>query len=165
MQPVTPADLLHDAEQNFREICKTKGLELLVEAESTRPVSADRDAIHQVLANLLDNAVKYGASGGKIIVGARDSGNAVEFYVRDLGAGIASEHLSRLFERFYRVDKARSVESGGTGLGLAIAKHIVRAHGGSVRAESTLGHGATFVFTLPRATSTAASLRATQPQS
>jgi two-component system phosphate regulon sensor histidine kinase PhoR len=164
LQPVTPADLLHDAEQNFREICKTRGLELLVEAESTRPVSADRDAIHQVLANLLDNAVKYGASGGKIIVGARDAGNAVEFYVRDFGAGIASEHLYRLFERFYRVDKARSVESGGTGLGLAIAKHIVRAHGGSVRAESTLGRGATFVFTLPLATLAAATLHATQPQ-
>ena len=164
LQPVAPADLLHDAEQNFREICKARGLELVLEAQTTRSVSADRDAIHQVLANLLDNAVKYGASGGKIIVGARDAGNAVEFYVRDFGAGLASEHLPRLFERFYRVDKARSVESGGTGLGLAIAKHIVRAHGGSIRAESALGHGATFIFALALATSIATSLRATQPQ-
>ncbi len=74
---------------------------------------------------------------------------AVEFYVRDFGPGISSEHLPRLFERFYRVDKARSRESGGTGLGLAIAKHIVLAHGGTIRAESELNHGSTFFFTLP----------------
>jgi two-component system phosphate regulon sensor histidine kinase PhoR len=75
----------------------------------------------------------------------------VEFYVCDFGPGIASEHLPRLFERFYRVDKARSRESGGTGLGLAIAKHIVRAHGGTIRAESELHLGSTFAFTLPTA--------------
>jgi two-component system, OmpR family, phosphate regulon sensor histidine kinase PhoR len=75
----------------------------------------------------------------------------VEFYVSDFGPGISSEHLPRLFERFYRVDKARSRESGGTGLGLAIAKHIVFAHGGTIRAESELNHGSTFLFTLPAA--------------
>jgi two-component system phosphate regulon sensor histidine kinase PhoR len=78
---------------------------------------------------------------------------AVEFRVRDFGPGIASEHLSRIFERFYRVDKARSRESGGTGLGLAIAQHMVRTHGGSIRAESELNAGSTFIFTLPRALS------------
>ena len=78
-------------------------------------------------------------------------GAVVEFYVRDFGPGISSEHLPRLFERFYRVDKARSRESGGTGLGLAIAKHIVLAHGGTIRAESELNHGSTFLFTLPTA--------------
>jgi len=77
--------------------------------------------------------------------------DGVEFYVQDFGPGIPSEHLSRLFERFYRVDKARSRESGGTGLGLSIAKHIVLAHGGSIRAESELNHGATFLFVLPSA--------------
>jgi two-component system phosphate regulon sensor histidine kinase PhoR len=75
----------------------------------------------------------------------------VEFFVRDAGPGIASEHLPRLFQRFYRVDKARSRESGGTGLGLAIVKHIVIAHGGNVRVESELHHGSTFFFTIPRA--------------
>ena len=93
------------------------------------------------------------AGGGRIVLGAREVEGGVEFYVRDFGAGIASEHLPRLFERFYRVDKARSRESGGTGLGLAIAKHIVLAHGGRIRVESTRGHGSTFFFTLPLAVS------------
>jgi len=113
-------------------------------------VLADREAIHQTFANLIDNALKYGASGGRIVLGARPVPQAVEFYVRDFGAGIPSEHLPRLFERFYRIDKARSRESGGTGLGLAIVKHIVRAHRGSIRAESELNHGSMFVFTLPQ---------------
>ena len=110
----------------------------------------DRDAIHQVFSNLIDNALKYGDEGGKILVGACETEEGVQFYVRDFGAGIPSEHLPRLFERFYRVDKARSRESGGTGLGLAIAKHVVRAHCGTIRAESELNHGSTFYFTLPR---------------
>ena len=87
-----------------------------------------------------------------MVLGARPAEHGVEFYVRDFGAGIPSEHLPRLFERFYRVDKARSRESGGTGLGLAIAKHIVLAHGGAIRAESELNHGSVFLFTLPWAT-------------
>ena len=112
-------------------------------------VNADREAIHQVFSNLIENAMKYAATGGRITLGARRSERGVEFYVRDFGPGIASEHLPRLFERFYRVDKARSRESGGTGLGLAIAKHIVLAHSGTIRAESELNHGSTFLFTLP----------------
>jgi two-component system phosphate regulon sensor histidine kinase PhoR len=95
--------------------------------------------------------MKYGSSGGRIVLGVRPAARGVEFFVQDFGAGIPSEHLPRLFERFYRVDKARSRESGGTGLGLAIAKHIVLAHGGSIRAESELAHGSTFLFTLPTA--------------
>jgi two-component system, OmpR family, phosphate regulon sensor histidine kinase PhoR len=151
-RPAVPAEMLEDVAKSFREIARSQRVELAIEAPSERAVEADTDAVHQVLSNLIDNALKYAATGGKIVLGARDAGNAVEFYVRDFGPGIASEHLPRLFERFYRVDKARSRESGGTGLGLAIAKHIVRAHGGSIRAESSLGHGSTFLFTLPAAT-------------
>ena len=156
-RPVPPSELLEDAAQSFREMAKARGVELVVESAAFRTVEADAAAIHQVFSNLLDNALKYGGSGHKILLGTRDTGERVEFYVRDYGPGIASEHLPRLFERFYRVDKARSRESGGTGLGLAIAKHIVRRHGGSIRAESVLGHGSTFTVSLPRATAAAVS--------
>ena len=151
-QPVPPAELLHDALESFGKIARAQGIELTTDDSTAPAVNADREAIHQVLSNLIDNALKYAANGGRIVVGARSSGNAVEFYVQDFGPGIPSEHLPRLFERFYRVDKARSRESGGTGLGLAIAKHIVMAHGGSIWAQSELNHGSTFSFTLPVAT-------------
>ena len=157
-EPVPPIELLNDAEESFREIARTQGVELQVadlngsgSVESLPPVLADREAIHQVFSNLIDNAMKYGRAGGRIELGARAAQRGIEFYVRDFGAGISSEHLPRLFERFYRVDKARSRESGGTGLGLAIAKHIMRAHSGSIRAESELTRGSTFLFSLPTA--------------
>jgi len=159
VESVPPAELLHDAEESFREIARTHGVELQIQdapvPENLPHVLADREAIHQVFSNLIDNALKYGSkngsSGGRIVLGARPLPHAVEFFVKDFGAGIASEHLPRLFERFYRVDKARSRESGGTGLGLAIAKHIMLAHGGSIRAESELAHGSMFLFSLPMA--------------
>ncbi|MGB8064628.1 MAG: ATP-binding protein [Candidatus Sulfotelmatobacter sp.] len=158
-EPVAPIELLNDAEESFREIARVHEVELQIldaqgtngSVESLPPVLADREAIHQVFSNLIDNAMKYGRSGGRIELGARPAERGIEFYVRDFGAGISSEHLPRLFERFYRVDKARSRESGGTGLGLAIAKHIMRAHAGSIRAESELTRGSTFLFTLPLA--------------
>jgi two-component system, OmpR family, phosphate regulon sensor histidine kinase PhoR len=151
LEPVKPEELLRDAAQNFAETANGRGLQLEVKDEASEPVLADRDAIHHVFGNLLENAVKYGGSGTRVVLGARALEDSVEFYVRDFGQGIPSEHLARLFERFYRVDKARSRESGGTGLGLSIAKHIVLAHGGAIRAESELNHGATFLFTLPLA--------------
>ena len=158
-EPVPPIELVHDAEESFREIARGLGVKLEMQdlpsgngsLEALPPVLADREAIHQVFSNLIDNAMKYGRSGGRIVLGARPAQRGIEFYVQDFGAGIPSEHLPRLFERFYRVDKARSRESGGTGLGLAIAKHIMLAHGGSIRAESNLAHGSTFLFTLPTA--------------
>jgi len=149
LRPVAAADLLRDAQESFRAMARAAGVELSAEDTATQEVVADIDAVHQVFANLIDNALKYSASGGRVVLAARDSAGGVEFSVRDFGPGITSEHLPRLFERFYRVDKARSRESGGTGLGLAIAKHIVRAHGGSIRVESELGHGSTFSFVLP----------------
>jgi len=150
-QAVAPGELLQDAEESFREIARSQGIELQVEDAALPSVNADREAIHQVFSNLIDNALKYGGTGGRVILGARAREGEVEFYVRDFGPGISSEHVPRLFERFYRVDKARSRESGGTGLGLAIAKHIVLAHGGAILAESELHHGSTFLFRLPLA--------------
>ena len=149
IQRVSTEELLQDALESFREVARSYGVELAIEnAVPAGSVNADREAIHQIFSNLIENALKYAASGKKVILGARAAASGVEFYVRDFGPGISSEHLHRLFERFYRVDKARSRESGGTGLGLAIAKHIVLAHEGTIRAESELNHGSTFLFTL-----------------
>lgn len=156
IQPAVAAEILQEAVQNFRELARAHGIDLQVEDATVDLVSADREAIHQVFSNLIDNALKYAATGGRLVLGARRVQDGVEFYVRDFGPGIPSEHLPRLFERFYRVDKARSRESGGTGLGLAIAKHIVLAHDGTIRAESELNHGSVFLFTLPLATDSSA---------
>ena len=149
IQPVAPGELLQEAMQSFRELARTLNVELQVEDSASIQVAADPEAIHQVFSNLVENALKYAAAGGRVALGARLAPRGVEFYVKDFGPGIPSEHLPRLFERFYRVDKARSRESGGTGLGLAIAKHIVLAHHGSIRAESELNQGSTFLFVLP----------------
>jgi two-component system phosphate regulon sensor histidine kinase PhoR len=114
-------------------------------------VWADEEALEQILNNLLDNAVKYTPEGGRIEVGWRRVGDTVELSVTDTGIGIPEADLPRIFERFYRVDKARSRELGGTGLGLSIVKHLAQALGGSIRATSEHGRGSCFVVTLPAA--------------
>ena len=111
-------------------------------------VVADRNRIRQVLVNLIDNAIKYGRDGGRVVVSLVEGGRSVRIAVRDDGAGIAPEHQNRIFERFYRIDKSRSRESGGSGLGLAISKHIVEAHKSSIRVKSTVGEGTTLEFKL-----------------
>ena len=151
LRAVSSAELLRDASDYFHDHSGDSGMKLDLVNEALKMVSADRDAVFQVFSNLIDNACKYASQGGRILIGAHDVEGFVQFYVRDFGPGIASEHLPRLFERFYRVDKARSRESGGTGLGLAIAKHIILAHGGTIAAESELNHGCTFVFSIPEA--------------
>jgi two-component system phosphate regulon sensor histidine kinase PhoR len=113
-------------------------------------VWADADRLQQVFFNLADNAIKYGKGGGGVTIGANDMGDKVEVFVSDDGPGIPPDSLGRVFERFYRVDRARSRESGGTGLGLAIVKHIVQAHGGETWVKSEMPKGATFHFTLPK---------------
>jgi two-component system phosphate regulon sensor histidine kinase PhoR len=145
--------LIAECVDSMRPIAEKKNIE--IGAENPPPgtdVFCDSEAIHQVISNLLDNAIKYTPEGGSIAVGAGPADGEVdfvEFYVRDSGIGIPAADLPRLFERFYRVDKARSRELGGTGLGLAIVKHLVLAHGGSVAVESTPGSGSTFLFRLP----------------
>ena len=115
-------------------------------------VRADADRVQQVLFNLVDNAIKYGRSEGRVWINARAADAPfAEVSVRDNGPGIPPDSLDRIFERFYRADKARSREQGGTGLGLSIVKHIVQSHGGEVRVESEPGRGTTFFFTLPLA--------------
>jgi two-component system phosphate regulon sensor histidine kinase PhoR len=127
-----------------------------VRLENTVPVDllarADADRLQQVLFNLIENAIKYGRQEGVVSIGGKlDSDNRVELWVRDDGPGIPGEARERIFERFYRVDRARSRETGGTGLGLSIVKHIVQAHSGEVWVNSELGAGTTFYFTLPQA--------------
>jgi two-component system, OmpR family, phosphate regulon sensor histidine kinase PhoR len=158
-EAVSADALLRDAEETLRELVRGRGAELRIVESVSEIVQADRDTIHQVFVNLVDNAVKY-APGTEVQLGARVHEKYVEFFVRDFGPGIGSEHLARLFERFYRVDKARSRESGGTGLGLAIVKHIVRKHGGTVSAKSALNRGSEFVFSLPLALTPAEMARA-----
>jgi two-component system phosphate regulon sensor histidine kinase PhoR len=149
-QEIPASQLMREAQQYFAEMAHLQGSDLSIELSHDAMVKADPEAVHQVFSNLISNAVKYCPPGTPIVIGANELEDGVEFFVRDSGPGIASEHLPRLFQRFYRVDKARSRESGGTGLGLAIVKHIVLAHGGSVRVESELNHGSTFFFVLPR---------------
>jgi two-component system phosphate regulon sensor histidine kinase PhoR len=152
IQDVAADELLNEAYAALHKLAEQHGKQLMIQSSSTTRVLADKEAIQQVFANLIENACKYAPAGTQIALGVNEQTETVEFYVRDSGPGIAAEHHSRLFERFYRVDRDRSREAGGTGLGLAIVKHIVLNHGGSVRVESELGHGSTFLFTLPSAT-------------
>jgi signal transduction histidine kinase len=112
-------------------------------------VRADETRLQEVLYNLLDNALKYSAPGGQIRLQAQKHGKEVALSVSDTGVGISNVDLPRIFERFYRADKARSRELGGTGLGLSIVKHIAQMHGGRVEAESELGRGSTIRVWLP----------------
>lgn len=122
----------------------------LVDNVPDMQIRADADRLEQVLCNLIDNAIKYGRSAGTVTVSARALGDAqIEVCVQDDGPGIPPDSIERVFERFYRVDKARSREQGGTGLGLSIVKHIVQSHSGRAWARSQLGQGASFYFTLP----------------
>ncbi|MDB6058907.1 MAG: sensor histidine kinase [Verrucomicrobiales bacterium] len=135
--------------EDLRERAVAQQMHLKNEIDSSVVLSADPDRIKQVFWNLIENAIKYGKPNGQVTVSAKPSGeDLVEVEVRDDGRGIPADALPRIFERFYRVDKARSREAGGTGLGLAIVKHIVQSHGGKVRAESTMGAGTAFFFTL-----------------
>jgi two-component system phosphate regulon sensor histidine kinase PhoR len=151
LQPIAPGQLIKEAASALQETARAENVELALDPAPECKVIADSYAIQQVLGNLISNALRYAQSGGKVVLGAAEQPHHVEFHVRDFGPGIPSEHLPRIFERFYRVDKARSRETGGTGLGLAIVKHIVLNHGGTVRVESTIGRGSTFFFTLPKA--------------
>lgn len=135
------------------QICQAKAdiKNINIELSCAETISADINSalLEQALINLIDNAVKYSDEGAKVVVKAEKSSNDLSISIRDNGIGISKKHIPRLFERFYRVDKARSREQGGTGLGLAIVKHIVKAHGGHVTVESERGKGSTFVILLP----------------
>jgi two-component system phosphate regulon sensor histidine kinase PhoR len=160
---------LNLAQVDLRELCQ-RVLDDLTSRATARQASlenkippqtvvwADADRLQQVFFNLTDNAIKYGKSGGCVTVSAHETGEKTEVSVADDGPGIPPDSLNRVFERFYRVDRARSRDNGGTGLGLAIVKHIVQAHGGEVWVKSEMQKGANFHFTLPKKPATQAVL-------
>ena len=149
LQPVLLGPLVQEVMEDFQGRARARGVKLENSLPPALIADADPDRLRQVLSNLLDNAIKYGRADGAVAVRAQAlAGGRIEMSVHDDGPGIPAEALARVFERFYRVDKARSRDQGGTGLGLAIVKHVVQAHGGDVRVESAAGEGTTFYFTL-----------------
>jgi len=152
LQPVSLKPTVEKVLGDFRARAGVKQMQLVGDIPEV-VLHADADRLEQVLCNFVDNAIKYGRIHGTVSVTAHLTKNAqVEVSIRDDGPGIPPESLERVFERFYRVDKARSREQGGTGLGLSIVKHIVQSHGGRVWVNSQLGQGSTFFFTLPQVT-------------
>ncbi len=149
-EDVDMTDLITRSAERFRAQAAEQGVSLATDLSTDLPtVRGDRQRISQVLINLLSNALRYTPAGGQVVVAAQPGSAEVLVSVADTGEGIASEDLPYVFERFYRADKSRARTSGGSGLGLAISRHIVKAHGGRIWAESQMGGGATFVFTLP----------------
>jgi two-component system OmpR family sensor kinase len=146
-EPVDARALVQDVERRARVIAEA--VVLSVGQADSAVVEGDPERLRQAVANLVDNAIRHTPSGGRVTVSSVREDGRVHVVVEDTGAGIAAEHLPRLFERFYRVDKARSRSDGGTGLGLAIVKYVAEAHGGSVGVESEVGKGSRFTITLP----------------
>ena len=150
LAPLDVAKFVRESVTDWSMRSAEKKIALTAEITPGLPqISADVFRLEQVLGNLIDNAIKYTNSGGRVIVRAAVADGGVEIRVEDTGLGIPSADLPRIFERFYRADKGRSREHGGTGLGLSIVKHIVLAHGGTVRAESEHGKGTSVILRLP----------------
>ncbi|MBI4226863.1 MAG: GHKL domain-containing protein [Candidatus Omnitrophica bacterium] len=151
-RPIAVGEFLTRELARQQALAATCGVTLTAEAvEPALTVSADPHQLTQAVGNLLENAIKYNRPQGRVMVRAAADGPACRIVVEDTGMGIPAADLPRIFERFYRVDKARSRETGGTGLGLSIIKHVAEAHGGSVSVESRPGHGSCFTLRLPLA--------------
>jgi heavy metal sensor kinase len=150
-EPLDLAALVGETAETMRPLAEAKGVRLRVVQDGAVPVCGDPTRLRQVFFNLLDNAIKYTPEGGEVEAGAGHRDRAAVAVVRDTGVGIPADHLPHVFDRFYRVDKARSRAEGGTGLGLSIAKSVVEAHGGRIELASTPGRGTTCTVRLPAA--------------
>lgn len=150
VEEVNVTEVIRNVAETIRKEVKTKGLELELPDNTNVWVEGERDRIQQIILNLVSNAVVYTPEGGKISVSVSERENEVDIRVQDNGIGISKKDLPRIFERFYRVDKARARDSGGTGLGLAIVKHLIESHHGSIKVESEEGEGTIFTVTLPK---------------
>jgi heavy metal sensor kinase len=148
-EPVDLAALVAGVAETMRPVAEVKGVRLRADLAGPVPVRGDPARLRQVCYNLADNAIKYTTAGGEVEFRVESRGGCGVVTVRDTGEGIPPEHLPRVFDRFYRVDRARSREQGGTGLGLSIARSIVTAHGGRIELTSTPGQGTTCTVTLP----------------
>jgi signal transduction histidine kinase len=143
--------LMEEVAMGFGHALDTKQQQLNINSQGDNfRIFADKDKIEQTFVNLIDNGIKYTKDNGRINISINEQADTINITVEDNGIGIASEHLGRVFERFYRVDKARSRELGGTGLGLGIAKHIVMAHGGKIHIESQINTGTKVIVKLPK---------------
>lgn len=151
IETINLAYLVRETAEIMRKTSKLRNISILYDEPSYFPsLDSDGDMIKQILMNIMDNAIKYSADGGQIEIKLEDLGDKVKISVRDSGIGIASNEIPRIFERFYRVDKARSRKTGGSGLGLAIVKHLAESLGGQVSVESTLGQGSIFSFIMSK---------------
>lgn len=148
-EPIQLKLMVNDVFSSLASRAETRGVTLVNDVSSETVVFADPRRLEQMLTNLADNAIKFTTHGGSVTIACEHS-ERDRINVIDTGEGIPPEHIKRIFERFYRVDRARSRELGGTGLGLAIVKHLARAHGGEVSVDSRPGHGSTFTIELPR---------------
>jgi signal transduction histidine kinase len=152
LQPLAPAQSLERVAATYQDAATHQGVTLTVAAAPDLPaICADPERLARVLGNLVSNALRHTPAGGQVTLSARPAPAGVALVVADTGSGIAPEHLSNIFERFYRADPARSADDGGAGLGLAIARSLVEAHGGTISVDSHVGTGTTVTVTLPTA--------------
>jgi two-component system phosphate regulon sensor histidine kinase PhoR len=151
VESVSLSDVLSNAALECKSLAEERSIEVSLTAADGLKATLNRQLFEHAVVNLVDNAVKYSPKGSRVEVGAVREGDSIVVTVRDYGVGIADEHQSRIFERFYQVDKSRSREMGGTGLGLSIARHIIQAHGGTISVESRLNQGSAFTIRIPDA--------------
>jgi two-component system phosphate regulon sensor histidine kinase PhoR len=148
-EAISVAEIIEDVYNLMKNTADLKNIKINIVTQNDCIIEADRDRFKQMLINLVDNSIKYSEENGNVYIGVENSNNICTLYVEDTGVGMSKEHLDRIFERFYRIDKARSRAQGGTGLGLAIVKHIVLSLNGKIEVQSEIGKGTKFVIRIP----------------